>query len=176
MHASQGNRVSRRTGGVRARAFTLVEILVVVAIIGLASAVVVPQMLKPGKMHVQAAARMIIADLLYAQNDAIAKQATRRVVFSTTNNSYHIEDGAGQVIAVNWKQSTGVGNYVTDFDTDSRFIGVTISAVDFNSTDNVAYDALGGPSQGGTVEVTAANATYVITVAPLTGRVTVAPK
>ena len=63
------------------RAFTLVEVLVVVTIISIAAAIVVPQMLRPGNLSVQAAGRSIIADILFAQNDAAAHQAGRRIVF-----------------------------------------------------------------------------------------------
>ena len=68
------------------RGFTLVEVLIVVVIIGIVGAIVVPQILTAGTLGVQAAARMVIADLQFAQNDAIARQAPRRVVFEGGNN------------------------------------------------------------------------------------------
>ena len=48
------------------KAYTLIEVLIVVVIIGIAGAVVVPQLLAGNSMDAQAAARMVIADIVYA--------------------------------------------------------------------------------------------------------------
>jgi prepilin-type N-terminal cleavage/methylation domain-containing protein len=67
-------------------AFTLVEILVVVTILGIAAAVIVPQMSSRDDLRVEGARRMVMADLIYAQNCSIAKQTWHYVVFDTTSN------------------------------------------------------------------------------------------
>lgn len=164
---------------VRHRAFTLIEILIVVAIMGIAAAIVVPQMLQAGTMGIQAAARMVIADLLYAQNEAIANQAPRKVIFEPAQdgagNCYRITDADGQTIDVDWKGGDG-GNYVVDFEKETgRFGRVKITKVLFSEDDpyEVTFDALGSPSSGGTIELTFQDTVYRITVAAFTGRVTV---
>src|SRR5690554_431827 len=63
----------------RQRAYTLIELLLVVAILGLASAILIPQLANRDSMEVQAAVRQIIADLSFAQSDALAHQEYRRV-------------------------------------------------------------------------------------------------
>lgn len=156
------------------RAFTLIEVLSVVVILGIAGAVVVPQMLNTGNLQIQAASRIVIADLLYAQNEAITRQAVRRVVFDPTTNSYKLTDGGGNVLAVSWKNG-GAANYVINFSTDSRFDAVTLKTADFGGTQAVEFDALGAPSSGGTVDLVTGSTTYRISVAAFTGRVTVAP-
>src|SRR5947207_2842939 len=50
------------------RAFTLVEILAVVVIIGIASAIIIPQIGTRDDMRNTAAVRIIVADLIYAAN------------------------------------------------------------------------------------------------------------
>lgn len=158
------------------RAFTLVEVLVTVAIIAIAGAIVVPQMIKTGTLTIQAAGRLIIADLLFAQNEAIAHQEPRRVVFDTVNNRYWLAKDDGSVVGVNWKGGgAGGGNYLIDFKNDTRFAGVTIDAVDLGGDATVEYDALGGPDTGGTIDVTFDNVRYRITISPMTGRVTIEP-
>lgn len=156
-------------------AFTLTEVLVVVTIMGLAAAVVVPQMLKPGTMHVQAAVRSIIADILVAQNEAVVRQSTRRVVFNTIDSQYSLTDGDGNPITGPWGKG---GQYVVSFRKDSRFSNVRIENVDFGNDPDaksvIAFDELGVPSSGGTVDVVSGTTRYRISIAPFTGKVTVA--
>lgn len=156
------------------RAFTLIEVLVVATIIAIAGAVIVPHMLAPSDWGVQAAGRIVIADLLFAQNDAIARQASRRVVFDPDDNSYQVTDTAGNILDVPFRG----GAYTVDFDEDDRFAGVGLDNVAFGGTDPllVEFDPLGAPANGGTLDVTTTRTTYRITVAPITGRVMIAPQ
>ncbi len=158
---------SRRPSG-----FTLIEVLIVVAIMGIVSAMVIPQMLAAGTLGVQAAARVIIADVLFAQNDAIAQQQNRRVVFEPDNERYSLTDTAGGVLSVKWKNNSA-SNYVVDFTTDTRFQGVVIVSADFAGTPTLEFDVLGAPLNGGTVEIEYQGRRYRVTVASFTGRVTV---
>ncbi|GAB4109340.1 MAG: hypothetical protein Kow00105_18040 [Phycisphaeraceae bacterium] len=168
MHAMRTTRSPRRTG------YTLVEVLIVVVILGLAAAVVVPHMLSAGTLGIQAAARIIVADILYAQNDAIAQQRTRRVVFDPNSESYSLQDENGAILTARWKGGAA-NNYIVDFTTDNRFQGVEIVSADFGgATPTVLeFDALGAPLNGGTVEIEFQGLRYRVTVAAFTGRVTV---
>lgn len=155
------------------RGFTLVEILVMVTIIAIASAVVVPYMLEQGQMGVQAAGRIIITDILYAQNEAIAHQQSRRVVFDADKNQYSLTDETGEVLSVGWKGGTGP-NYLIDFANDQRFSGVALGEIDFGGSTTIEFDALGSPTNGGTIDLSTDKVSYRISVAPMTGRVTIA--
>jgi prepilin-type N-terminal cleavage/methylation domain-containing protein len=153
------------------RGYTLVEVLVVVSIIGIIGAIVVPQMIEPGNLRVQAATRAIVADLLVAQNEAIAHQSPRRVIFEPAQGRYRIADHDGISVVANW-QSGAV--YVVDFTNDSRFAGVSIQSVDFSGQLLVEFDELGAPSSGGTIDLVAGRTHYRISMAPFTGRITIA--
>ena len=156
--------------------FTLVEVLIVVAIIGIAGAVVVPQMLRSGTLTAQAAGRMIIADLLFAQNEAMARQEPRRLVFDQGNNRYRLTDDSNNTLGVRWKAGgAGAANYVVDLANDARFRGVALDAVDFGGEAFIEYDDLGAPTSGGSVELVGPNVRYRISVTPFTGRVTIGP-
>lgn len=158
------------------RAFTLIEVLVVVAIIGIAGAVVVPNMIDPGSLTIQSASRHVIADLLFAQNDAMAHQKIRRVVFDDQNDRYHVAIADGSVMGVKWMGGdAAAGNYQVDFRGDKRFSGVTLENPDFGGDSTLEFDVLGGPDSGGSVDVVHGNFRYRITVAPMTGRVTIVP-
>jgi prepilin-type N-terminal cleavage/methylation domain-containing protein len=79
-------RMARAFGG----GFTLIEILVVLVILGIASAVIVPQIGRRDDLTASAATRMVMADLIYAQNKAIAMQSRHGVVFDTATKSYQL--------------------------------------------------------------------------------------
>mgnify|MGYP006292206817 CR=1 FL=1 len=146
--------------------FTMIELIVVIAIIAIAAVVVVPQIGRTDTFEVQGAARALISDLLYAQNDAIGEQATRRVIFNTTNNSYRLTDGSNVTLPAQWLG----GSYQVDL-ADS-FSQVSIDSVSFTSA-TMSFDELGSPSEGGTIDLTAGGQRYRITVTAFTGRVTV---
>lgn len=156
------------------RAYTLIEVLIVVAILGVVSAVVVPHMLTAGSLGVQAAARVVVADILYAQNDAIAAQAGRKIVFTPADDKYELQDAGGAILTAQWINGEA-NNYVVDFSDDTRFQGVEIKSASFaGGGTTLEFDDLGGPVNGGTVVIEYNDQEYRITVAPFTGRVTVA--
>ncbi|MEM9415531.1 MAG: GspH/FimT family pseudopilin [Planctomycetota bacterium] len=159
-------------------AYTLVEVLITVTIMGLAAAVVVPNMLHGGTLGVQAGARMIVADTLYAQNEAMAQNEVRRVFFNPTGNSYTVQHYDTTAAAWVADQNPVLGgnattNYIIDFDTDSRFQGVEIVSADFGGETWVEFDDLGNPSSGGTVRLQFGQYRYEIRIAPFSGRLTV---
>src|SRR5689334_24278427 len=79
----------RRVGSLL-RAFTLIEILVVVVILGIAAAIVVPAIGSRDDLKTTSAARMIMADLIYAQNRSISQQKKHFVVFDAANETYSV--------------------------------------------------------------------------------------
>jgi prepilin-type N-terminal cleavage/methylation domain-containing protein len=179
-----------------ARAYTLIELLMVITILGIAATLLIPNMIGPGSMSAQAAARLLIADLSFAQSDALAHQEYRRVHFYADGTGYCIVRVAEADFADDFDPDTAdyvhdpLGSagqfspYIVDFSTDDRFKGVSISEVviDDDARD-ISYDALGGtvmeggggiaPGIGGAITITSSQESYRIDVAPFTGKLTV---
>ena len=167
-------------------AFTLVELLVTIAILGIAGALVIPAMGETNVLRIQAAVRTIVADITFAQSDAVAFQERRALMFDVTGNTYRVIQVPGNALdpANNtlYDPSRTSGRFVETF-TDNKFGGASLLSVDFgNGSRDLIFDALGGPitsptsntpSPGGTIRVTGANQTYRISVESFTGRVTV---
>jgi prepilin-type N-terminal cleavage/methylation domain-containing protein len=168
------------------RGYTLVEILIVVTLLGIAGAMVIPSMGETGVIRVQGAVRQIVADITFAQADAVAFQERRAIVFNVTDSSYTLVSvPAGTIdVATNtlYDPTKGDGRYVVDL-RDERFGGARITAVNFgNGSQNLIFDGLGGPvatpggnaaGPGGTITVTGSGQTFTIAVEAFTGRVTV---
>lgn len=178
---------SRKAGGETERSirggFTLVEVLVVVAILGIAAGIVVPQMINSGSLTIQGAARRVVADLLIAQNEAIAHGTTCRVVVDPENNRYELTKEVGgsyEPLDLPWLQG-GAGD-VVDFDTNGRFKGVQIESADFDDAKKMHFDEFGVPVDangksitGGAIVLSSGTQRYRINITAFTGRVTVEP-
>lgn len=183
------------------RGFTLIELLITIAVLGVATILVIPSMSTTGVLRVQAAVRQIVADITFAQADAMAYQSRRALWFGRvpTNKSapFTYDEGNGYVLAE-------VNGATLDLATDAMFLpekidtpyardfneemygGAVILNAEFDGDDLLIFDELGGPvldltgpepSDGGFIEIgTVAGGEaweYRINIAPMTGRVTV---
>lgn len=177
------------------RGYTLIEMVVVVALLGLAGALLVPRLVDSSTFSVQAAARTVIADFTFAQNDAWSSQGVRRVQFLRDSNddlrgyailapvpegSYDESFNPDTADYLPHPTSVGTGGaFIVDFDLDSRFSGVDIESVNFEGRDWIAFDALGGPigpsyqpsTAGGEIRLRGASGAYLIHLSGFTGKI-----
>ncbi|MHC5002511.1 MAG: pilus assembly FimT family protein [Planctomycetota bacterium] len=178
----------------RYRAYTLIELLIVIGLLGVAASLVMPRLVGRDSLILQAAVRQVIADLSFAQADALAHQGYRRVVFfddgtgyalirvteSTFNDPFDPAD-TSQYVTDPLASSAESGLYIVDFTQDHRFEGVTISDVAIDGSNRfVTFDALGGtvasgliPGLGGLVDLTFDGASYRVNIEPFTGKLIV---
>jgi len=87
-------------GGGRARpAFTLVELLIVVAILGILLAAALPYLSTNVPAQLQMAADAVAGDLEYVRGLAVANNSSYRITFSPSTNSYVLQH-SGAVAAL----------------------------------------------------------------------------
>jgi type II secretion system protein H len=164
------------------RGFTLIELIVVVVIIGIAAMIAVPMMSSAADMQVRSAANRIAADLDYAKSLAMTHQKAFTVVFDPDNESYDIRETATDTV-ISDPMRPG-SSYAIDFTTDSRSSRVDIVDSDFDdhADDAVTFDYLGSPYSGktlatalnsGRVTLTSDHFTIYVDIEPVTGYVTI---
>lgn len=165
--------MANRTG----RGYTLVEILIVVTVLGIAGALVVPAMGGTGVLRVQAAVRTIIADLTEAQSDALAYQRPRAVVFDPGASRYLVTRVRGATID---PETDTVMERVIN--RGNQFGDSAITATRFDTENVLIFDEMGGPiarpgestpAGTGTISISGSGQTFVISVEAYTGRMTV---
>jgi prepilin-type N-terminal cleavage/methylation domain-containing protein len=188
------NTAIRRRRTVRSAGFTLVEILAVVVILGIASAVIIPQIGTRDDMRTAAAARTLVADLIYAQNYAITSGTMTYVKFDTANKRYSLLSTANSGGDVYVQHPITQANYVTQFGSSVKgFETVAINSASFTGSDaanysnlsTLAFDELGAPyvfnyasnttndMSTGSIVLKAGTFTTTITVSAATGEISV---
>lgn len=160
------------------RAYTLVEMLIVLIVLGIASATVIPSIGSTDVLRVQATVRSIVADINVAQSDALARQQPRAIIFDPVTNTYAVIEVPGSTIEP-------IGNTIKTVDLKDRrkFHDSRLVSAAFSGSNNVLiFDELGGPvsdvggnipSPGGTIVVSGSGSVYNINVEAYTGRVSV---
>ncbi|MCC6971549.1 MAG: prepilin-type N-terminal cleavage/methylation domain-containing protein [Phycisphaerales bacterium] len=160
-----------------ARAYTLIELLIVILVLGIAAALIVPSMGGTGSLRVQAAVRTIVADLTEAQSDALAFQKGRAVVFDADTNSYSIVDVNSAELDV---ENDLIRRTVIQ---GAEFGDARITSVDCDDDTTLVFDEMGSPVQepmgtdpaaNGTIVVSGSGQEFTITIEAYTGRITVA--
>lgn len=161
--------------------FTLVEIIIVVVILGIAALMAIPMLSSAADIQVRAAANRIAADLDYAKGLAITHQRAYSVVFDVSGESYEIQDNIGNPVKNPVRPSD---DFVVDFSADGRLSQVDIVTADFDSDsdDAITFDYLGSPYKGkntstplmnsGQITLQADSFSLTVDVEPVTGYVT----
>ena len=170
-------------------AFTLVEILVVVIILGIAGAIIVPSIGSRDDLKAAAAARVIMADLIYTQNLAITNQGNRFVAFDTAAQKYSVTDSGAVVVShpvnhVPYVQKFG-GTSQADLP-DLKLVSTNFVGISGVAQKTIGFDELGTPLTCSTAGVTETLTTGTMTIQagkyklkvdiePYTGQISVNP-
>lgn len=185
------------------RGVTLIEVLIVVTIIGIAGMMVIPSMANVGVLRIQAAVRTLVGDIAFMQSEALANQSRYVMAFGRVarwnagTTQWEVVEGNGYTLfapppgAASVNVASAVDVYFDpmdhgrplsrDFDLD-EYAGAVIDTVDFNGGAQLIFDELGGPvlaltgddpGAGGSLRVVGEDSVFQMNVEPFTGRVEV---
>jgi len=167
------------------RGFTFPEVLAVVCILGIASALILPQVTDRDDLSTSSAARVVMADLLYAQNRAISTQSMQYVSFNVPAQQYGLYSSMSPSTAL--QHPVNLNNYVMTFGANginNVSSDVTLTSANFNGQSVLAFDETGVPysySGGmataltgtGTVVLTCGTYSLTVSVSQDTGEISV---
>lgn len=158
-------------------AFTLVELLIVLAVLVIAAAVVIPSIGSAGDSQAVSAARILGSDLDVARSLALTTQQPHSLVFNTDRQSYKVVanyTGGAYATAVAVAHPVVAGERLeVELAGQQGMSSVTVVGASFGGQPYVTFNSQGEPSAAGTVTIRAGQTEMQVAVTVLTGMVTV---
>jgi len=161
------------------RGFSLTELIVIIAILGILSWLAFPKMSAMDEIKLDAAARRLAGDLRYAQSLAMSRRVIHGVLFDPALGKYTVF--APNPATPITDPADRARTMIVDYTSRTEFKGVLVQSATFGTTPGVTFDYFGVPrdtagvdlSSTGTVVLTYQGQTDTVFVAPQTGMVTV---
>ena len=155
--------------------FTLVELLILIVLLAIVAGLALPMLGDSKQLPLREAARLLAADIEFAQNESIAHGSdTRLIKFDTANEQYWIAPSSTPDTPITdaVRQEPFLVAYGTGRASSLNL--VTIQSVSLGGDDELRFNAYGSPDQSTTASVTlaAGAATITVQVAPGSGEVT----
>lgn len=153
-----------RVPGVSSRAFSLLELVLVSAIVVILAAIAVPRYGNASTRHrLDLAARRVAADLRLAQSQAKTSSSSCIVAFSTTTDQYELKnlpapDGAS-------------GNYRVILSNEPYKADLLFAS--FDGSAQISFNGWGLPSSGGQVIVATGSPQKTVVVDGETGQISI---
>jgi prepilin-type N-terminal cleavage/methylation domain-containing protein len=168
------------------RAFTLIEMVMVIVIVGILTAVAIPRFSSFYAIKLDGVAKKLVSDIRYVQQIAVAEHVNTRIVFNSAVDTYTAykevsPSGSGNWIVLVDPFTRRSLNPWVNFVTDPKYQGINILSVNFGGTPTLRFDWQGVPQDGnganlsadGSVTLDYQDNSSTIYVTPNTGRVRV---
>jgi len=164
--------------GVRERAYTLAEMVVVVLVLAIAAAIVIGSIGTTKDAQAISGTRVLASDVELARNLAVTTQEPHTVLFSSDRQSYKVVanyTGGGYALATAVEHPVrGNERFEVRLASLGGMGSVVVETVNFGGQAYVTFDAEGEPSNGGSVTLRSGRTGMVVSVEALTGAVSVA--
>jgi type II secretion system protein H len=170
--------------GARLSGLSLIELMIVVVVLGIAAVLAAPMMAATDATRVDAAARMLMADLQFAQMYSIThadELAALRIQSGGAGYSV-VTDGSPPFDCT---AATAVTDIVNDTDYDvtfgsgraSELSGVSVDSYSLDGDKCVVFGAFGELDQtsAATITLSAGASTVTVSVDPISGEPTISP-
>lgn len=158
-------------------AFSLVELIVVVAILAIVAALVIPKIGSAGDSQAIAAATILKSDLEVTRSLALTTQQTHSLVFSSDRQSYKV---VANYTGGDYAAATAVAHpvlaqqsFTVTLASKNGMSGVTVVSASFGGAAYVTFSSQGEPSSAGTVTLRSGSTQMQVSIEVLTGTVTV---
>jgi prepilin-type N-terminal cleavage/methylation domain-containing protein len=161
------------------RGFSLTELIVIIAILGVLSWLAYPKMSAMDEIKLDAAARRLAGDLRYAQSLAMSRRVIHGILFDPALEKYTVFAPSAATPITD--PADRARTMIVDYTSRTEFKGVLLQSATFGTTPGVTFDYFGVPrdtagvdlSSTGTVVLAYQGQTDTVFVAPQTGMVTV---
>jgi prepilin-type N-terminal cleavage/methylation domain-containing protein len=148
----------------RGRAFSIIELLMVLAIIGTMSAIAIPRYQRAlARYRADGAGRRLAADLALARNLARTTSGTQTLTFDVASSSYQLPGYHGL--------GAGSRDYGVSLGEDPY--RASIMAVNLSGASQIVFDRFGTPSIGGSIAVKAGDFVSTVSIDAQTGKANV---
>ncbi|MCX7926698.1 MAG: type II secretion system GspH family protein [Candidatus Omnitrophica bacterium] len=134
--------------------FTIIELIMVMVIIGILSALAIPRIDSFNTIRLAGGANKLIADIRYIQQLAVAQHTNTRIIFNISQDYY---------VAEQLNKTTGIWKEVSDpftraplimnYKTDPQYAGIDIVEANFGGLSELQFNWQGSPSNGGIVRL-----------------------
>ncbi len=160
----------------RHAAFTLIELLIVLTILAIAAMLIAPAFGQTGTTQLRQAARLLEADLAYAQVESISHPDDPRViVFDPSANSYHLASVSSPSQPITNPATNAHYNVQFGQGRATQLTDVTIESLSVGGDQQLAFGQYGELDQDtpATIRIECKGQHVTLTIDPTTGEVTV---